>query len=207
MTMRGGRCSILAPGCGVAMPDIAARKLSRRFQRQAAVLDFAPTFQYGHPGVYAFTEQLSSYFPDGLNHIFLCNSGSEAGDSALKIALAYQRLRGKGEQADVRRPASAVIMASASAAFPSAVSSRIACGSAISCCAPTICRTLACRRTPFPVVSRRKAGRRWRMSWCALFSCMTLRLSPPSSSRPVAGSAGVLPPPKGYLKRLRQICD
>ena len=65
-------------------------------QRQAAELDFAPTFQLGHPLVFEFARRVADIFPDGLDQVFFCNSGSEAADSALKIALAYQKAIGQG---------------------------------------------------------------------------------------------------------------
>jgi beta-alanine--pyruvate transaminase len=63
-------------------------------QRQAAELDFAPTFQVGHPIAFDFAERLACLMPAGLDRIFFTNSGSESADTALKIALAYHRARG-----------------------------------------------------------------------------------------------------------------
>jgi beta-alanine--pyruvate transaminase len=65
-------------------------------QRQAATLDFAPTFQFGHPSAFEMASRVAGIMPDGLGHIFFANSGSEAVESALKIALAYQRAKGEG---------------------------------------------------------------------------------------------------------------
>jgi len=65
-------------------------------QRAAATLDFAPTFQLGHPGAFAFANKLGELMPAGLDRIFFTNSGSEAADTALKIALAYHRAKGNG---------------------------------------------------------------------------------------------------------------
>ena len=67
----------------------------KAIQKQAQTLDFAPTFHLGHPAVFEFCEKLRGYFPEQLGAMFLTNSGSEADDTALKIALAYQRLRMK----------------------------------------------------------------------------------------------------------------
>src|SRR5690606_12515687 len=58
-------------------------------------LDFAPTFQLGHPQVFALAERLATIMPKGLDRIFFTNSGSESVDTALKIALAVQRARGQ----------------------------------------------------------------------------------------------------------------
>jgi beta-alanine--pyruvate transaminase len=57
-------------------------------------LDFAPTFQMGHPGPFLLAERLIKHLPEGFSHVFFTNSGSEAVDTALKIALAYHQMRG-----------------------------------------------------------------------------------------------------------------
>ena len=66
--------------------------------RTAASLDFAPSFQMGHPLSFAFADKLVPLLPDGMRHVFFSNSGSEAVDSALKIALAYHQARGEPER-------------------------------------------------------------------------------------------------------------
>ena len=63
---------------------------------QAAELDFAPSFQWGHPKAFELASQLAHLFPGDLDHAFFTNSGSESVDTALKIALAYQRAIGQG---------------------------------------------------------------------------------------------------------------
>ncbi|MDJ0935397.1 MAG: aminotransferase class III-fold pyridoxal phosphate-dependent enzyme, partial [Kiloniellales bacterium] len=63
-------------------------------QQAVARLDFAPTFQLGHPLVFELASRLTNLVPGDYDHVFFCNSGSEAVDSALKIALAYHRMRG-----------------------------------------------------------------------------------------------------------------
>src|SRR5215213_4457680 len=67
-------------------------------QKQAADLDFAPTFQFGHPKVFELASRLATMAPGDLNYAFFCNSGSEAADSALKIAIAYQRSIGQASR-------------------------------------------------------------------------------------------------------------
>ena len=181
-------------------------KIVEAIQRQAAVLDFAPTFQYGHPGVYAFTEQLSSYFPDGLNHIFLCNSGSEAGDSALKIALAYQRLRGKGsKQMFVGRERGYHGVGFGGISVGGIVKNRLWFGN-------QLLRTDHLSHTCLPqnAFSRGEPEEGGEALANELVRIVQLHDASTVAAvivEPVAGSAGVLPPPKGYLKRLRQICD
>src|SRR3989442_5415875 len=70
-------------------------KIVEAIQRQAAEMDFAPTFQMGHPIAFEFAERLAEIAPEGFKRVFFTNSGSESVDSALKIALAYHRARGE----------------------------------------------------------------------------------------------------------------
>ena len=72
------------------------REISEAVGRQLATLDYAPTFQMGHPLAFAFAERLAAMAPAGLDRIFVTGSGSESVDTALKIALAYQRAIGQG---------------------------------------------------------------------------------------------------------------
>jgi beta-alanine--pyruvate transaminase len=71
-------------------------KITEAIQQQAATMDYAPLFQMGHPKAFEAASALVSIAPEGLNRVFFCNDGSEAVDSALKIALAYHRMRGDG---------------------------------------------------------------------------------------------------------------
>ena len=71
-------------------------EITAAIQRQAATMDFAPVFNLGHPLAFAAASKLALMFPAGLDHVFFVNSGSEAVDTALKIALAYQRAIGQG---------------------------------------------------------------------------------------------------------------
>src|SRR5258708_3461724 len=67
-------------------------------QRQAATMDYAPAFQMGHPLSFELANRIVELAPGKLDHVFYCNSGSEAVDSALKIALAWHRVRGHAER-------------------------------------------------------------------------------------------------------------
>src|SRR6202030_2565824 len=72
-------------------------------QRQAGELDFSPTFQFAHPQVFALAARLTAMAPGDLDHAFFTNSGSEACDTALKIALAYHHVRGEGARTRDRK--------------------------------------------------------------------------------------------------------
>jgi len=71
-------------------------KIVEAIREQAGTLDFAPTFQLGHPKAFELAEALAAMMPAGLDRIFFTNSGSEAADTALKMALAYHRANGEG---------------------------------------------------------------------------------------------------------------
>jgi beta-alanine--pyruvate transaminase len=73
-------------------------RIVEAIQRQAAIMDFAPTFQMGHPLPFVLAERLAAIAPEPLKHVFFTNSGSESVDTALKIALAYHRARGEGQR-------------------------------------------------------------------------------------------------------------
>jgi beta-alanine--pyruvate transaminase len=73
-------------------------RIAEAIARQAATMDFAPMFQMGHPLAFELAARVCRMLPDGLDHAFFSNSGSEAVDTALKIALAYHRVRGEGQR-------------------------------------------------------------------------------------------------------------
>jgi beta-alanine--pyruvate transaminase len=74
------------------------REIKEAIQKQAEILDFAPTFQLGHPIAFEAAAKVADLTPDGLDKVFFTNSGSESADTALKIALAYQRARGQAQR-------------------------------------------------------------------------------------------------------------
>ena len=67
-------------------------------QRQAAELDYAPAFQFSHPKAFELASRVAALAPGDLDHVFFCNSGSEAVDTALKIALAFHNVRGNASR-------------------------------------------------------------------------------------------------------------
>lgn len=76
----------------------ARPRIVQAIQEQAAQLDFAPPFQMGTPLPFVLAQRLAALAPASLNHVFFTNSGSEAVDTAMKIALGYHRLRGEGQR-------------------------------------------------------------------------------------------------------------
>ncbi|TIV92338.1 MAG: aminotransferase class III-fold pyridoxal phosphate-dependent enzyme, partial [Mesorhizobium sp.] len=73
-------------------------KITEAIQHQAAELDYAPAFQMGHPIVFELANRLVDIAPKGMDHVFFTNSGSESVETALKIAIAYHRVRGEGSR-------------------------------------------------------------------------------------------------------------
>ena len=73
-------------------------EIAAAIQKQAAELDYSPAFQFGHSGGFAIASRIAQLAPGDLDHVFFCNSGSEAADTALKIALAYWNVTGQGSR-------------------------------------------------------------------------------------------------------------
>ena len=73
-------------------------KIVEAVQKQVATMEFAPPFQLGHPAAFEFADRLAKLAPKGLTRVFFTNSGSESVDTALKLALAYHRVRGEGHR-------------------------------------------------------------------------------------------------------------
>ena len=71
-------------------------KITEAIQKQAAELDYAPAFQMGHPIAFELANRIIDISPKGMEHVFYTNSGSESVETALKIAIAYHRARGEG---------------------------------------------------------------------------------------------------------------
>ncbi|MCL5043800.1 MAG: aspartate aminotransferase family protein [Deltaproteobacteria bacterium] len=174
--------------------------------RQAAELDYAPAFQMGHPKAFELAERVAGLTPEELNHIFFTNSGSEAVDTALKIARAYHALRGEaGRTWLIGRERGYHGVGLAGLSVGGIMSNRQLFG-------PLLPATDHLGQTHYP---EHNAFSRGEPSWGAHLADELERLVALHGARsiaavivePVAGSAGVLVPPKGYLSRLRQICD
>jgi beta-alanine--pyruvate transaminase len=175
-------------------------------QRQAAELDFAPSFQFAHPQGLRARLAHRPLAPGDLDHVFFTNSGSESVDTALKIALAYHRVRGEGTAHPADRPRARlsrrrlrrhlgrrhgqqpqVVRLAARRRRPPAAHLRPRATPS-----PRACRSMG-------RASRRRARAHRRPA---------RRLHHRRRHRRAGGRLdGVCPPPKGYLERLRAICD
>jgi beta-alanine--pyruvate transaminase len=174
-------------------------------KRQVAEMDFAPTFQMGHPLVFEFAERLARIAPAGFSRVFFTNSGSESADTALKIALAYHRARGEGGRYRlIGRERGYHGVNFGGMAVGGITANKKVFG-------PGVAGVDHIRHTHDPA---RNAFSRGQPKHGAEFADELERLCllhDPSTIaavivEPVAGSAGVLVPPLGYLERLREIC-
>ncbi|PSB15470.1 aspartate aminotransferase family protein [Phormidesmis priestleyi ULC007] len=181
-------------------------KIIAAIQTQAATLDFAPTFQMGHPAPFALADRLAKMLPGDLNHVFFANSGSEAVDSALKIALAYHRVRGEGSRTRlIGRERGYHGVGFGGISVGGIAPNRKSFGSLL----PGV------DHLPHTHNLERNAFTRGQPQWGAhladeLERLVTLHDASTIAAvivEPVAGSTGVLVPPQGYLERLRSICD
>jgi beta-alanine--pyruvate transaminase len=173
-------------------------------QRQAATMDYAPAFNMGHPLSFELANRIVELAPGKLDHVFYCNSGSEAVDSALKIALAWHRVRGHGER---------IRMIGRERAYHGVGFGGIAVGG--------IPANRKMWGTMLPGVDHlphthnleKNAFSRGQPEWGAhladeLERLVTLHDASTIAAvivEPMAGSTGVLIPPKGYLQRLREV--
>lgn len=181
------------------------KKIVEAIQDSAATLDFAPTFQMGHPAAFTLASRLTAIAPDGMGHVFFCNSGSEAVDSALKMALAYHRARGEGTRTR---------FIGRERAYHGVGFGGISVGGLVANRKTFIQLpgTDHLRHTHDP---ERNAFTQGQPAHGAEFADELERIIALHDAstiaavivEPVAGSTGVLVPPKGYLEKLRAICD
>jgi beta-alanine--pyruvate transaminase len=185
---------------GHCRPEIA-----EAVHRQLLTLDFAGAFLRGHPKAFELADRIIAYTPAGLNRVFFVNSGSEAVDTAMKMALMYHRVRGHAErQIFVSRERAYHGVNLGGVALGGMVNNRRAFGTGL----PTVYHM---RHTALPqnrmVKGQPPAGADLADDLQRI--CQTYGGENVAAVfvEPTAGSSGCLPPPTGYLDRLRQICD
>ena len=181
-------------------------KITRAIQDQAASMDYAPAFQCGHPGAFELAARLATMMPGALDHVFFANSGSEAVDTALKIALAYHRQNGEAARTRfIGRERGYHGVGFGGTAVGGISNNRKQFGNLVA----------GVDHLPHTHNPAEMAFSRGQPGWgahladdleriCALHDPSTIAAA---IVEPVAGSTGVLVPPEGYLTRLREICD
>jgi beta-alanine--pyruvate transaminase len=173
---------------------------------QIEQLDYAPTFQMGHPLPFALAERLTTLAPAGMDHVFFTNSGSESVDTALKIALAYHHVRGEGSRTRlIGREKGYHGVGFGGISVGGLVNNRKFFGTLLAG-VDHLRHTLDIERNAF---TRGLTEHGVELAEDLERIC---QLHDPSTIaavivEPIAGSAGVIVPPKGYLQRLREICD
>jgi beta-alanine--pyruvate transaminase len=176
-------------------------------KKQAESLDYATGFQLHSPAAFLAAERLVAITPTGMDHVFFVNSGSEAVDTALKMAIAYHRIRGEGTRTRLigrERGYHGVGFGGISVGGMTANRKTFS-----GCLLPSV------DHLPHTHNLERNAFSRGQPEWGAHLADDLERLVVLHDAsniaavivEPVAGSTGVLVPPKGYLQRLRQICD
>ncbi|MBR9857372.1 MAG: aspartate aminotransferase family protein [Gammaproteobacteria bacterium] len=179
-------------------------KINQAISRQLNTLDYAPGFQLGHPLAFELAERLAKLAPADLNRVFFTNSGSECADTALKMARAYWRARGKPEKTRLigrARGYHGVNMGGTS--LGGIGPNRKHYGQLVE--ADHLPHTLLAENT----FSR---GQPEHGAELADHLLQLIELHDASNIaavivEPMAGSAGVIVPPVGYLQRLRELCD
>ncbi|WP_426415489.1 aspartate aminotransferase family protein [Aestuariirhabdus sp. LZHN29] len=180
-------------------------QITEAVSAQIAKLDYAPPFQMGHPMPFELAERLVQHSPEGLDHVFFTNSGSESVDTALKIAIAYHRLRGQGtRQRLVGREKGYHGVGFGGISVGGLVNNRKFFGSLLNG-VDHLPHTLNIKANAFtkglPENGAELADELENI--VALHDASTIAAV---IVEPFAGSAGVIMPPQGYLQRLRDIC-
>jgi len=182
-------------------------KIVEAVQKQVATLDYSLGFQAGSDRVFELAEKLTALGPAGFNHVFFTNSGSESADTSLKIALAYHRARGEGHRTRlIGREKGYHGVNFGGMSVGGMPANRKAFGA---CLLPGV------DHLPHTWSPEHNAFRRGQPAWGAHLADELERLAALHDGgniaavivEPVAGSAGILPPPLGYLQRLRELCD
>ena len=184
----------------------ARPKIVQAIAAQAAELDFAPSFQMAHPKAFELAEKIAALAPAGMNKVFFTNSGSESVETALKMAIAYHRVRGEGSRTRLigrERGYHGVNLGGISVG--GIVSNRKMFGALLS-------GVDHIRHTHDPVrnafsVGQPEHGAEFADDLERLVALHDASTIAAVIVEPIAGSTGVLLPPKGYLERLRAICD
>jgi beta-alanine--pyruvate transaminase len=180
------------------------KQIAEAIKAQADALDFSPPFQFGQPKAFELASRIADLAPEGLDHVFFCNSGSEAADTALKIAVAYQQLKGQGSRTRlIGRERGYHGVGFGGTAVGGIGNNRKMFGPLLN----------GVDHLPATYDRDKQAFTKGEPEYGAHFADALEGLVNLHGANtiaavivePMAGSTGVLPAPKGYLKRLREI--
>jgi beta-alanine--pyruvate transaminase len=183
------------------------KEIVEAVQKQIATLDYAPAFQFGHPGSFELANKIKALMPKGLEYVFFTDSGSESADTALKLARAYWRAKGKGEKTRlIGREKGYHGVNFGGISVGGIVGNRKVFGQAVE--ADHLRHTQMALRNPAQAFSRGQPteGAELADDLIALIGLHDASNIAAVIVEPFAGSAGVVIPPVGYLQRLREIC-
>nr|WP_315193340.1 aspartate aminotransferase family protein [uncultured Aquabacterium sp.] len=184
----------------------ARPRITEAISRQAAEMDYAPPFQMGHPLAFELAARLVQLTPTGLNRVFFTNSGSESVETALKIALAYHRLRGEGQRTRlIGRERGYHGVNFAGTAVGGIGGNRKFFGSSVGG-VDHLRHTHDLSRNAFSR-GQPEHGAEFADDLERLVGLHDASTIAAVIVEPMAGSTGALMPPKGYLERLRTLCD
>lgn len=194
-----GSSGLFCCPAGHCRPEIATA-----VAEQLQTLDYTPSFMRGHPSAFEFAEKVAALTPKGVDHVFFCNSGSEAVDTAMKIALAYHLARNEAQRTYfVTRERAYHGVNIGGTALSGMVKNRETFGALM----PAI---LHLRHTLLP---ENRLTRGMGATGAELADDLLRFVNLVGEKRiaavfvePIAGSTGVIVPPRGYLERLREIC-
>ena len=181
------------------------REITEAVSRQLAEMDYAPPFQMGHPAAFELANEIVGWLPAGIDHVFFTNSGSEAVDTALKIALAWHRVRGQGTRTR---------LIGRERGYHGVGFGGISVGGMVNNRKFFASQLLGVDHLPHTHDLARNAWSRGQPDHGASLADELERLVALHDAstiaavivEPVAGSTGVLLPPRGYLERLREVC-
>ena len=182
-------------------------RIVEAIQRQAAHLGYATSFNLGHPKAFELASRLASLLPGDIDHVFFTNSGSESVDTALKIALAYHRARGKGSKTRlIGRERGYHGVGFGGISVGGMVNNRKQFGTLLAG-VDHLPHTHDPDRNAFSRGRPQHGGEAFADGLERIVALHDASTIAAVIVEPVAGSAGVLVPPTGYLERLRAICD
>ena len=175
-------------------------------RQQAAELDYSPAFQFAHPKSFELASRVAALAPGDIDRVFFCNSGSEAVDTALKIALAYNNVRGDAARTRlIGRERGYHGVGFGGISVGGIVANRKQFGTLLA----------GVDHLPATYSREHQAFTKGEPEWGAHLADELERIVALHDAstiaavivEPMSGSTGVLPPPKGYLEKLRAICD
>ena len=182
----------------------ARKEIVEAVQKQVATLDYAPAFQFGHPASFELANKIKELTPAGLDHVIFCGSGSEAADTSLKLARAYWRAKGQGTKTRlIGREKGYHGVNFGGISVGGIGGNRKTFGQAVE--ADHLPHTML-PGNAFTKGMPKDGGVELANKLLDLIALHDASNIAAVIIEPMAGSAGVIPPPVGYLQRVREIC-